>query len=693
MKNFMKKIIVGFFAFVLLFVGHSAFASNVFNGQSGDCSPTIGIGNYTTGNIPRDGYGCWTSSSISASSGDTINVGMYYHNNTDSTLSNVRAVVSRSSSGPASSYSFTGSMSSDQGNQTFGTVTLNLSSSQTLTYSSTHLMKGKSAVLSDTDTAVYTNEGGIDVGSVPPGWDDYGTIIFVYKVGSTNQQTCQDSTATNYGGSLPCNYPQVNNCTISNFTANGSNSTTITSGNAVNLVWNTNNCTSVNVSGPNGYYNSSLSNSATVYPTSSGNYTLNAYGQTGGTQTRTVYVNVNDIQYNNCTISNFTANGSNSTTITSGNAVNLVWNTNNCTSVNVSGPNGYYNSSLSNSATVYPTSSGNYTLNAYGQTGGTQTRTVYVNVNSPYIVPDVPPVYVNDCAVTTVATNVGQNSAILNGLITRSNGASYFEYGTSVNLGSRTSSRVGSGSYNEVISGLLPNTIYYFRFVSQCGNGLSYGKIEIFRTQVTITNTQIIRQIVTQGTTVVGTQSPIMLKIENRYQSIGVGDNIDYTVMYKNIGKSLLTHPVLQVIVPQGIILTNSSSGTYSNETNTLTVQLEDLKPGQEGVVYLQARVDTLPSNTAQIVTTAILVYTNPNGAQENAIAYVLNNPKNLVVNNLGASAFWSGFFSIGLIGWLLIIILILLIILISRRYYGNKSVVHTTTPLGDSHTTTTTNY
>ena len=183
-----------------------------------------------------------------------------------------------------------------------------------------------------------------------------------------------------------------------------------------------------------------------------------------------------------------------------------------------------------------------------------------------------------------------------------------------------------------------------------------------------------------------------MLKIENRYQNIGIGDTVDYTVTYKNIGKSKLTKPVLQVIVPKGITLTNSSAGTYQVDTNTLTVPLMDLNPGDEGVVYLQGRVDSIDSNTAQIVTTAILVYTSPNGAQENAIAYVLNTPKD-TGNVLGASAFWAGFWNMGLIGWLLLLILILLIVLLTRKYSGNKSVVHKTSPTGSSHTTTTTNY
>jgi len=747
MKNYMKKIIVGIFAFVLLFLGADSAAAGPFNGQSGDCSPTIGIGNYTTGNIPRDAYGCWTASSITAGPGDTINVGMYYHNNTNGTLTNVDAVVTKSSRGPANSYTFTGSMSSDQGSQVFGTVRLNLSSSQTLNYSSTHLMKGKVAVLSDTDTLVVRDESGINVGSVPPGWDDYGTIIFVYKVGTTTN---------------------TDNCTISNFTANGSSSTTISSGDSVNLSWNTNDCTSVTVKNPNGStISNNLDGTSTVYPTSSGTYTINAYGN-NGSPSRTVYVNVDDNNTNYCTISRFTANGSSGTTyITSGNAVNLSWDTDDCYSANITGPNGNISSNLSGSTTIYPTRSGTYTINAYGN-NGSPSRTLRVNIednnnnycaintftangststtiqsggvanliwntsgctsvsvsgpgissnthygaqnlypssNAQYVITaygsngsapsrtvyvTVNPVVVsNTCAVTTIATNVTQNGATLNGLLSNSTGASYFEYGTNVNLGSRTVSRVGSGAFTEVISGLAPNTNYYFRFVSQCANGLSYGSIETFRTAGTVRVYTPTTTII-QGTTVIGTESPIMLRIENRYQFIGVGDIVDYTVFYKNIGKTTLTRPVLQVMVPKGFTLINTSRGTYSAENNTLTVPLEDLLPNAEGVVYLQARVDSIMSGNAQIVTTAILVYTSPSGAQENAIAYVLNSPRD--INVLGASAFWSGLWGIGLIGWLLILILILLIILLTRRYYGNRSVVHKTSPSG-IHTTTTTNY
>ena len=227
---------------------------------------------------------------------------------------------------------------------------------------------------------------------------------------------------------------------------------------------------------------------------------------------------------------------------------------------------------------------------------------------------------------------------------------------------------ISSSSFNEILTGLSPNTIYFYRLVSNCGNGgISKGLIQIFQTFGTTTNTTT---IIKQGTTIVGTESPIMLKIENKYQSFRVGDNVDYTVTYKNISNKTLTHPILQVVLPKEIEFLNSSRGTYSNNTYTLTVSLEDLIPNIEGTVYLQGRVDSINTN-AQIVTTAILVYTARNGAQENAMAYVLNNP--MGGSSLGALALFGSMFGMGIIGWLLLLILILLIILLFRKIYRER--------------------
>jgi len=300
-------------------------------------------------------------------------------------------------------------------------------------------------------------------------------------------------------------------------------------------------------------------------------------------------------------------------------------------------------------------------------------------------------VYVNKNVVTTVATNITKNEAQVNGYITNStyyNANTYFEYGTTVNLGSRTNAKstIGNSNMSDYLTGLAPNTIYFYRAVGEGPDGVSKGSIEIFKTLSDVAP----KPIIIQGTTVVGTASPIMLKISNKYELIGEGDLIDYIVNYKNIGKQLLTHPMVQVVLPSNVTLVNSSRGTYSVDTHTLSAQVEDLKAGDEGVIFLQGRVDSIPLNNSQIATTAILVYTTPNGTQENAMAYVINVPKTVAVvagdNNsvLGGNAFFAGLLSLGFIGWLILILVILLIILIARSYSNRKTtqdtITHTTT-------------
>ncbi len=482
-------------------------------------------------------------------------------------------------------------------------------------------------------------------------------------------------------------------CRITKFNASDDD---IEDGDSIVFDWKTNSdCDYVTLTGVSGRLDKQ--NDYRVKPSSTKTYTLKAYddnGNLGDTDDIKITVrNNNDNNNNNndyCTISNFTANGSTyNLSINQGDALRLVWDTQGCSSVRVSGSD-FSSSSEDDSRNVYPRTSGNYTISAYSSRTGTITKTIYVTVNPRNI--DIP--QNNACTVTTVATNITSSSAQLNGLITNSTNQSvntFFEYGANTNLVSKTNTRtvIGNGSFNEYVSGLAPNTYYYFRGSSNCSNG-QLGNVEVFKTAGTGGNNYVgttTRTVIVQGATVSGTESPIMLRIENKYQAIGAGDVIDYTVYYKNIGNSLLTNPVLQIVLPGGVVLTNSSRGTYSADSNTLSIPLENLAPGAEGVIYLQGRVSFLTTGYAQIVTTAILVYTTPNGAQENAIAYVLNNPKLDGNNLLGASAFFGGnFLGIGLIGWLLLLILILLIVLASRSYRNKTTVTRTYTDTGVTH-------
>ncbi|KKR42192.1 MAG: Peptidase M23, partial [Candidatus Nomurabacteria bacterium GW2011_GWF2_40_12] len=88
---------------------------------------------------------------------------------------------------------------------------------------------------------------------------------------------------------------------------------------------------------------------------------------------------------------------------------------------------------------------------------------------------------------TRNATNVSSSEATLNGRVD-GNGRTtraWFEYGTSSSLGystARTSYGSGSTNYERTITGLMPNTTYYFRAMAENSEGTDRGSILSFYT-------------------------------------------------------------------------------------------------------------------------------------------------------------------------------------------------------------------
>ena len=79
--------------------------------------------------------------------------------------------------------------------------------------------------------------------------------------------------------------------------------------------------------------------------------------------------------------------------------------------------------------------------------------------------------------------NVSQNAFSMNGSFT-SNGsattATWFQYGTTYSLGYQVGNQTqygSSGNFNYILSGLQPNTTYYFQAVAQNAGGTAYGTI------------------------------------------------------------------------------------------------------------------------------------------------------------------------------------------------------------------------
>jgi len=615
----------------------------------------------------------FTASPTSISSGNSSVLSWGTSNCSNVTISNLGYSVPLSGTQtvwPTHTTTYTLTATSPYGSLQTRTVTVavnDIVSSCTInhfTASPTSISSGNSSVLSwSTSNCSTVNIDGVIVGTS-------GSRTVWPTSTKTYTLNAQNSNGVGVGAQATVYVDNNDNtCEITNFDATD---TSIDEGDNTTLKWNTNNCERIKISNVGDYL--AEDGSRSVSPDEDTTYVLTAYDSNGSHQTASVriYVDEEESNDNDCSIDSYTASD---TYISRGDDVTLRWRTTDCDDVSISSIGDVSNDG---SETVSPRSSTTYILRARGD-NGSDSESIKINVDYD----DSDYVFYNTNVITTVATNISQTGAQVNGLITGSNNGNnitYFEYGTTAYLGMRTPSRQigGNTNFNEFLTNLSPNTFYYFRAVGDGSAGIARGSIEVFKTTGYVENynttTKIVKEkeYIIQGTTVSGTDSPVVLRIENKYQTIGVGDVIDYVVFYKNISSTTLSRPMIQVFIPKGITITNASRGTYSDNNRTLSAPIEDLTPGAEGVIYLQARVDSLEANLAQVVTTAVLVYTTPNGAQENAMAYALNNPK--VDSLLGASAFFGGMFGMSLIGWLLLIILIMLLILAARTFYSKRN-------------------
>ena len=317
------------------------------------------------------------------------------------------------------------------------------------------------------------------------------------------------------------------------------------------------------------------------------------------------------------------------------------------------------------------------TLNfSTGQGGGGQTQTA-------------------PTAITTPATNIANNSALLNSLILNPSGvnaAAWFEWGTSTNLGNTTlSNSVGTSpsvTHSAQIFNLVPGTTYYFRAVAENSYGRSQGSILSFVATGTIntggggSNTTIIYRPPVSTTTVinqgggVGVPSLVMLTIDGGSDIISPGERRGYHVTWRNVSNQILRKVVVRVLLPGGMNFQSADKGSFTASDNTLTYDIGTLVPGQTGDLFMVADASITLQPGTLVVVVANLVYTDQSNVQGNAIAYATHTVSNTSVNNLGASFFSAGTFWPGsLFGWLLLILILLLIAwLISRLVAGTRT-------------------
>lgn len=286
--------------------------------------------------------------------------------------------------------------------------------------------------------------------------------------------------------------------------------------------------------------------------------------------------------------------------------------------------------------------------------------------------------------LTTSSTFPTQSSLRLNGLALSNNNASavtgWFEWGTSAfSLTNETTHQnlgaTNSIAFSDTLTGLARDTTYYYRAVAQNSNGISKGEIMFGRTLNTTVFTPVPTNPTTPTTTISGgtvRTSYIAMSLKTAYETVSIGETVDYTLFYKNISETkTLNKVVVRVTLPRGVTFSRASQGTWNEADSTLSVELGTLIPGQEGTLSIQGVVNRNVQVGDLIVTTAAIVYTDAsNDTQGDAIAYVSNR----VINNgnglAAAAIFGYGFFPTTFLGWLLLIILLILLVYFGRKLY-----------------------
>ena len=272
---------------------------------------------------------------------------------------------------------------------------------------------------------------------------------------------------------------------------------------------------------------------------------------------------------------------------------------------------------------------------------------------------------------TNSATSINNDWVRLNGSVNPNgnNTESWFEWGETSSFGHITSQwSMGSGSnytdYSSSIYNLNSNTTYYYRAAARNSYGTVYGNTLSFTTQ----RAQIVTPIyvntqpqVVYRTTVVAETNPLILLIpaidKNEPRP---GDEITYTVVYKNLTSSPISNVVIKINLPYEVDYELASMIPTSHIDNNLTFNVGTVGAQSYGSISIKAIVKNTVKNDDTLIFGAFMDYNDSLSKAQTISAYLTVRAHEGTVS-LGASLIDIIKWPFGY--WLFDLLLILLII------------------------------
>lgn len=486
--------LAGLAAILLVAVGaNTAFAATSFNNDPQDFA-TLRVKN----NTENPGNTVGWAATANADAGEVVSFAIYYHNTGSETAQNVRVRLTPQTTANASVHAFTAYLLADNASQISGSATVYLSTAQVTSFQSGSVLwfpnqttSGPSPLPSGQSGSEIFNASGLSIGNIATGWSTQGSVVLSFTVGNTTPPpTNIPSATTNAATSVTQNSATLNCYVNPNSTSNttrwfewGTNSTSLSNStthqNQGTSAGSFNDTVSGLSSNTNYYFRCVAQNSAGIVYGSVLSF-FTSYGGGGGQ-----LPSVTTYSPTNTSGSFAILNGYVNPNSTSDTTRWFEWGTQSyslnysTTKIGQGTSAGNFNdtiSGLSYNTTYYYRA---VAQNSYG--------TVYGGVQS-FVTTDGGGGNQSPFVSTNSATGVSGSYATLNCYVNPYNTSGttrWFEWGTTQSLGNRTITLShGSTATNaqETVSGLAPNTTYYFRCAAQNSYGTGYGSILSFYT-------------------------------------------------------------------------------------------------------------------------------------------------------------------------------------------------------------------